>query len=1075
MSLARWPSWALLAAGVVLIAAVGSTRAGPGSGAGPAETGGAIPVRIRLDRPGYVTLAIEDRRGDRVRNRIAETRLPAGESTISWDGYDDGRRDESGALVRRRVAPGSYRLRGLTHDGLALVYEMTVDNPGRPPWATRDGSGGWLADHSAPADILHLPGGVPSPNARGRAEFLVCSTSGEAGSEFVWLDGQGRRLHGNNDGFWGGTHLARDAGADPAPGYLAFVFQSGQRDADNFTIEVRGFRDGTGDLESVIKYPRPHSLRTFRGHEAYGSDGLAAYNGRLVFAVTMLDRLVVVDARGKRVIGEVTLPSPRAPAFDREGRLTVITGGRVKRFRIPTDAVRLEEEEVVVGQGLDDPRRLRLDERGNLYVSDWGGSHQVKVFDPRGRLLRVIGKSGGPQIGRYDEGRMAHPCGVAIDDRGRLWVAEGDIPRRLSLWEADGTFVRALYGPMKYGGGGALDPLDGSRFYYDDHGAGIEFALDREAGSSRVKSIFWRRELMPEAEPIPDNAPEHAFVVGGRRYLVNCYNGSLRHNQDRCTAIWRLDDDAIARPVAMIANAADLVHRVWGWPMKHRDAIVKLWEGHQPEQVLFVWSDEDGDSVAERAEIRWVAEDHSASPGHEIGGIGLEALIHPDLSFTTAYGTHVPPPRIDQRGVPHYDLAARRKVGDAQELRSPLIVGDRALLHRDADNSWLGFDLRGRRRLRYPAAPEEQLGGPGAMVAPTRLLGPPVTPTEGQAGPLVAINGEMGAIFLLTVDGLFLQTLGGDARRLPPLSESDPRRGWRIEGVTFQQEHFHPTIRQVGDGRISLTIGFQQGTLARLEGLGGVRRRDFGELILRDRDLEGIPETSVQPARKGGRPTQEIAIRPRGPEVDGDLADWPAETGWMRIDDRAEAAAIADAKTLYLAYRTDDPQLLDNAGRDPRYLFKTGGALDLMLGTDPQAARDRGGPAAGDLRLIVTRIEGRPAAVLYRAVAPGAPQAGRTTFESPIGKVIFEEVRPIADAIRLAQRGGRYEVAVPLEALGLRPAPGAEILADVGVLRGREGRTMQRIYWSNANTTLISDLPSEARLSPADWGLWRFR
>jgi hypothetical protein len=34
---------------------------------------------------------------------------------------------------------------------------------------------------------------------------------------------------------------------------------------------------------------------------------------------------------------------------------------------------------------------------------------------------------------------------------------------------------------------------------------------------------------------------------------------------------------------------------------------------------------------------------------------------------------------------------------------------------------------------------------------------------------------------------------------------------------------------------------------------------------------------------------------------------------------------------------------------------------------------------------------------------------------------------------------------------------------------------MQRVYWSNPDTTLISDLPAEARLSPGAWGLWKFR
>ncbi len=43
-----------------------------------------------------------------------------------------------------------------------MRYEFSVYSPGTPPWKTGDGSGGWLADHSPPADILFLPRG-PRP------------------------------------------------------------------------------------------------------------------------------------------------------------------------------------------------------------------------------------------------------------------------------------------------------------------------------------------------------------------------------------------------------------------------------------------------------------------------------------------------------------------------------------------------------------------------------------------------------------------------------------------------------------------------------------------------------------------------------------------------------------------------------------------------------------------------------------------------------------------------------------------------------------------------------------------------
>jgi hypothetical protein len=118
-----------------------------------------IPIRFRNNRECCVTVVIEDAEGNRVRNLVAETRLPAGENTVWWDGYDDGEWDRDHNLVRHRVRPGTYRVRGLAHDGIRMRYEFSVYSPGTPPWKTRDGSGGWLADHSPPADVLFLPDG----------------------------------------------------------------------------------------------------------------------------------------------------------------------------------------------------------------------------------------------------------------------------------------------------------------------------------------------------------------------------------------------------------------------------------------------------------------------------------------------------------------------------------------------------------------------------------------------------------------------------------------------------------------------------------------------------------------------------------------------------------------------------------------------------------------------------------------------------------------------------------------------------------------------------------------------------
>jgi hypothetical protein len=386
---------------------------------------------------------------------------------------------------------------------------------------------------------------------------------------------------------------------------------------------------------------------------------------------------------------------------------------------------------------------------------------------------------------------------MAIDGRGRLWVAEAEVyPKRLSQWRAeDGSFVRAWYGPPKYGGGGAIDPHDKNRLFYAEYdgGGGIEFSLDWQKGETKVRSIVWRPERFEES--IPGPAPERAITVSGRTFLTSCFNGQLRYNQDRGAVIWRLDPDEIARPVAILANAADLNHPQWGWAMKHRDAINALWKGKDPARIFFAWSDDNDDHLAQPEEVRWVETTRVDEKGKVLGEIGLMPMIHPDLSVTTSYGTRVAPPTISEKGIPIYDLTKRTVVGLAEMQRSPLIGGDRVLTYRDGTDALFGSDLDGRRRWRMnwvvgdPPSPDH-------LVQATRPNGPPVRPVVGEAGDLVAYSGEKGAIFLVTLDGLLLQTLGGDERTLPTWRMPEARRGMAIEGVTFSAEHFHPTITQ---------------------------------------------------------------------------------------------------------------------------------------------------------------------------------------------------------------------------------------------------------------------------------------
>ena len=1056
---------------------------------------GSVLIPVELPKAAYVTVVIDDAQGNRVRNLVAETYLPAGKSVIAWDGYDEGIRKEgeddvwTRALTRKRVAPGTYTIRGLTHDKLTLKYEFSVNSPGSPPWQTKDGSGAWLADHSPPADILYLPKGAPSPNNKGEARFLVCASSGEAGDEFVWLNREGRRLYGRNTGFWGGTHFALDPGPKADPDIIAYTFISGERDPDNDNIETRAIhKNGDVTPAALLKFPlawkKMGELPQFKTtEESYGSNGMAVYNGIVVFTVTRQGRVVFADARTHKILGEDKIAAPRSLTFDNAGRLYLISGRRVLRFDKPDFAgAKLGKATPLITTNLEDPVRIARDSAGKIYVSDWGKSHQVKIFTAEGKFVRAIGKPGGLQRGPYDDRRMQSPSGVTIDGAGHLWVAEADnAPRRLSVWNPQtGAFIRAIYGASQYGGGGKIDPANSTRLYMDACWGkyGVAWALDWQKGEGRPYAIYWRGDdSNVEATSLP--TPETIFSLGENRYMTNAYNDWLRYNTDRNVCLWRLGKDEIARPVGMFGNGADLVNQTWGVALKNRDAIAAQWKNLDPATVFYVWTDTNGDHFAQPNEVQF-RQIPSPKDGRPLKDVGVAVQIMPDLSLSTIWGVRIAAPTIGKDGIPRYDLSKITFAGDTANYSERFVGGGNAINFRLSEAGVTGSAVDGTRRWKL----QSSAGGqptPGQLIQPNRILGLPVTPKQGESGPILAINGEKGSIALVTLDGLFVQNLGGDMRVTPPLraQEGVIKRGSSLDGYSFVDEHFHPTISQSAkDGTIYLVVGKESSNITRLDGWESVKRVNFGKITVGDTQLAAVPAERIEPGIKTQRQTATIRLLDNAPTLTGfsDASVWPVGE-FVPIDARASASLAVSGDTLYAAWKTGDPNALNGGPGDFRYQFKRGGALDIQLGTAPDTALDRQQPVSGDLRLLITQVEGKPRAVLFRQIAPHAPQGEGVLYASPIGRADFAQVIEVTDKVRLTADGrGGFGVAVPLSLLGLKSlTPGTELLGDIGLLRGDGSTTTQRVYWNNQNTNLVSDIPGEARLSPGNWGVWKIR
>ena len=523
------------------------------------------------------------------------------------------------------------------------------------------------------------------------------------------------------------------------------------------------------------------------------------------------------------------------------------------------------------------------------------------------------------------------------------------------------------------------------------------------------------------------------------------------------------------------------------------------------EPLTFAWSDANDNGKIEPEEITF---QRGWQPG---GGV----IVGPDLAITLPNSMRLKP-RFSAAGVPSYDLADARKRFDWLTY-DPSGDGGQILDMPDGYSVATAGPIQGFHAAAKAGKGEEQLTWTypnqwpglhashyarlaketGEILGATRLLGPPFTLRSANAGDktpfyLWGVNGNMGNIYVMTSDGLFVTTLFKDHREAKPWPDKAVR-GMPLNDVSLGGESFFNTLMQASDGNI-----YVQNTnhIVRVDGLDTLRRlptqkiRVTPQLLAQAQDFFVRRDAERQQSK--GASTLRVALRAQSPAVDGKLDEWK-DDDFVAIDGKTKVAAAVSGDTLYLAYKTGYRDLLRNKIEALPLAFKTGGALDLMIGTNADAPPDRQNPVEGDQRLLITRVGEKTVAVRYRAVVAGDKKP--VPFASPTRTVSFDRVDEVGDSVRFAQgtapieefhegnvfgnrtdkyEGVAYEVAIPLSVLGLNPVAGQTLRGDLGILIGNGFQTIQRVYWNNKGTALVSDIPGEAMLTPQLWGKWQF-
>jgi hypothetical protein len=1111
---------------------------------------GPIGIRLALDKPGYVTLVIENENGVRVRNLISERYFEAGEHVVGWDGLDEAGvpafTQGSYDLLPNLVRPGVYRVRGLVRDKVNLVYELSANTPGSPPWNTPDSSGGWLSDHSPPSGMVSLPADRP--------RMLIASFIAEAGHGLVWTDLDGRKLSGERTigaggGWWGGYLLARDAVQFNAPeAYLTGAWK------------------GTLELWSIHPNRKVFTY-SFTDQSQTGVEGVAVRDGLAVLSLDKAGQLLFVDVAAGQLYAQPEVERPRGLTFDGAGRLLAVSGDRLLRFTLPeaaTDMI-LPEPEVLIPAGLEHASQITMDSADRIYIGFRGSLHQVKVYSPEGEFLHDIGEPGGVQLGLYNPLRMHNPAGLAISADNRLWVAENSSsPKRISIWSLDGKLEKWLVGPPQYGGGGSLS-ADKKRFYYAGNGnAGLEFAVDWEGGTSTLANIYYLPGGPGDIGLSPGtwvNAPQTPILFDDREYLTNAYNSHPTRGVDS-VVLW-IKRNGIAIAVAAIGRPEHL-------------AILKGEEFQARRQATgnqyFAWSDLNGNGQVQSEEVTFTPE---LAGVRQLGPL----VVGRDLSISSVGGLVWRPQEFTEQGVPIYDAAKVESAVEDLMVDAGAAGGCQALIAADGTLVTTGGPLRGFRDgqlvwsypNRWPSLDTCHWGfrwqiaripspAPGLVVGTTRLVGATVTAAGEDAGELWALNGNTGSIYLFTTDGLFVATLFPD-QRVPGAADACPphERGVLLNNATPGEEHFWPTINPTADGGVFLVSEIKAGgrraqsNVVRVDGLDSIRRIPAAKITLTPTQLAAahkrLIDRDAQRIKRQGRKVYPIAISNIDYLVDGKLDEWPApwvhsggrfraatgadgmlegvfsrtgevpeaqrETpvpntpgGWVQIGEipRAHryhpllgALRVADG-ILYLAFSVSpyfgqlDP--MNSPSVDAADLLTRATAAEIALSSDPDADPERTEPGAGDIRVLFSMHEGHPLAVVYRAAA--ADSEPHLAISSEWRQLKLGSITDISEKVQVAQSAQAWEVAVPLEALGIDAREGKEVRADFGLhwrpcrvldnsgrrirvaegttgIAGHQERTRQSIYWHNRATEFVPDAVGEAMFTPQLWGVWTFR
>ncbi|WP_269523240.1 FlgD immunoglobulin-like domain containing protein [Coraliomargarita parva] len=1055
----------------------------------PAKVG--VPFTVEVPGDGLkVSVNIVDENGAVVREVIAAESHPKGPLTVYWDGRD---------AFMKSLPVGEYRWAAYFRKPIKAVYQGGVGSSGIPFYKTLDNKGGWGGDHSDPIDVTTDADHI----------YFLWSVA-EAGQSLVKTDKDGKVVWRKDPFVGGGFGPFYSIAENDKYIFLSRSDSGVLADDDKVSVRLVRLLKDTGaltvwdpatrsdEIEVVVAdnkllpketiaspIPKPSGkyspLYTDGLARQPDGAGMAAEDEKVYVGSYGAGKIFVMDTESGEQLDVLDCPGVRGVSLAPNGDLYAVSFPEVGKGAVVKFAHAKGTSTTVINQNLEAPWDVSVHKDGSIYVSDLGKSQRVKVFNHKGQAVDAIGNEGGRLWqGAYDPEAISflRPAGLAIDRDGSLLVTESSPPKVFSKIDLEnGKLENRWYGPGVYWNGTWPMPDNPRNVFYQ-----LVHAIGRAdlggEGKVGVPNAYW---------DLAEAGYEHVGNIEGaipQPEVLYADNGKLYFVKDSKQHMIAVFEGDTMRPIAL-------------WEPQDRDDNGR----HLPMDKRWVraWIDENADGMEQDSEVhewRKLADDDMiGGMTHSTAGLHMEP--NGDLYFTTQSNriVRVPATGFDDKGQIQWDLSKAHKavpvvfpgqdkvfttyrtglLGTRLDSEGNIYVAfnhslpgeggkydfaDEATAKRMKEGmghtsrfnvvKFAKFNPEGE--LIWMAGRKATAGAkPGEMYHHWNMAG--IVGDE-----YIASGSEWGQIYFYTKDGFFVDALmnnPGDPSGPGPYTFGGETSGGRVAYFEDSGE-----VWAYSSGMAYKVEGFKDG---RVEN----ESRSYGTV-----ELDKV--YALAGADAVADPIQIVSLNGDHALASDAWKNVPVSSLTRNDEDLAEAQFVYNDEFLFARIQVVDATPLENGAIENKLAFKGGDSVGFVLG--PKG--ERKDPELGDVRIMAASIQGEPRVIAMKAVSEQhkqpdvyeTPAAGRWEFdfvgEVPGAKVGFEEV----------DGGYVATIAVPREFLEF-DLESDELIGDVEVrLSGAGQRGLQAVSRnylftpSTSSTTMVDDVPTEARLYPEYWG-----